>query len=319
MVLCDPPIESVRVEYFSPEQVRVQELAAPYGYLDFTPQRQQLIRRSGPTRRSMMADLCFYLSTSLGSLESNTLDAIRLVATKIVASHFVMQADFLREIMSDVELSAERMQDLAGFRIADAERQWSDAQTLRRRMTEYCEYLEANMLQLRVPFHEPDTSQVTDWKDITADFQYLYLRFKELRHRAEMINSSVTGLAGIAGNRQAMREQQLALKAAERSIREARSAKTLTFVGLIFIPLAYTASLFSMADPYKPGQDGFWIYFAMSVPLIIVVISGYHVLDYGYGADGSTWSFTNLGKGIAKLEIRPGVWRGLGSKREVEP
>lgn len=319
VILCDPPIESIRVDYSLPEQIRVQESIVPCGYLDFMPLQYQLERRSGPSRRSMMADLRFYLTTSPKELDLSPIDTVRLIATKIVASHYVMQADYLREIMNQLELSPERMEDQADIRIADAEEQWTDAQTLGRRMNQYCEYLEANMLQLRVPFREPDTSQVADWTDITADFQYLYLRFKGLRHRAEMINSSITGLTGIVGNRQAIREQQLALGAAERSIREARSAKALTFVGLIFIPLAYTSSLFSMGSPYGPGQDGFWLYFAISIPLIILVVSGYYVLDFGYGADGSSWSFTNLANRMANLEFRRKFKGGLESKRDIEP
>lgn len=253
-----------------------------------------------------MADLCFYLSTSSKELNLNTSDAVRLIVTKIVASHFVMHADFLREIMYDVELSAEHMQDLASFRVADVEGQWSDAQTLRRRVNEYCEYLESNMLQLRVPFREPDTSRVADWTDITANFQYLYLRFKELRRRAEMINSFCHRARRDSREPPAMREQQVALGAAERSIREARSARALTFVGLIFIPLAYTSSLLSMAAPYAPGQDSFWTYFAISLPLIVLVISAYCVLDFGYSSDGLNWSLANLGRRMPK----PGFqWR----------
>jgi hypothetical protein len=116
-----------------------------------------------------------------------------------------------------------------------------------------------------------------------------------------MLNMSITGLAGMAGNRQASEEQKLSLEATKRSIQEARSAKTLTMFGLVFIPLAYTASLFSMADPYGPGKDEFGSYFIVSFPLVTCVIAAYYVVDFGYTQDGKSWSFNNLVIALRKL------------------
>ncbi len=197
-------------------------------------------------------------------------------------------------------------------------------------MGEYCEDLESIMLQIGIPLQTPDTSscphlslpfsasptlaaspaassrtsldtydgtplcgpyQTRHWTDCTADYQYLLMRFRELRHRTECLNSAVTGLASISGNRQAYKEQQLALQTAKRSIREAKSNKAVTLLGLVFIPLAYTSQLFSMADPYGPAGQQFWIYFATALPLIVVVIGGFYVLDFGYTNDGTSWSF----------------------------
>ena len=300
LILCDPPIESIRIfDGGIQAQVSMPQPSFPCGYLDFTPLEHQMERKSGPPRTSMAADLTFYLRSVAPLLDLRTPACVTMLAAKIAASHFLMHAGYLREIMSAVEYKASNLAHLAGFHIAEVEAQWSDAQTLCRRMHEYIGYLEANMLQLRIPFAEPDTSRVSGWDDVSADFQYLALRFRDLRLRAEMISHSRAGLASIAGNRQGFREQQLALQAAERSIREARSARALTFVGLVFIPLAYTASLFSMADPYALGKEGFWVYFAISVPLIIFVISAYHLLDLGYSLDGSTWSVKNVWRRIA--------------------
>lgn len=133
-------------------------------------------------------------------------------------------------------------------------------------------------------------AELRQWLDSTVDYQFLLLRFRELRHRTECLNSAVTGLASITGNRQAYHEQQLALETARRSIREAKSSKAVTLLGLIFIPLAYTSSLFSMTEPFGPGGKRFWLYFATSAPLIIIVLAAYTALDAGYTDDGTSWS-----------------------------
>ena len=50
--------------------------------------------------------------------------------------------------------------------------------------------------------------------------------------------------------------------------------KVLTVLGLVFIPLAFTCGLLSMNDRYLPGTGLFWIYWAVALPLIILVFSG---------------------------------------------
>jgi hypothetical protein len=142
------------------------------------------------------------------------------------------------------------------------------------------------------------------WLDSSADFQFLLVRFRELRHRTECLNGAVTGLASITANRQACREQQLALEAARRSIREAKSSRAVTLLGLVFIPLAYTSSVFSMSTPYGPGEDKFWQYFAASAPLILVVLVAYYALDMGYADDGTGWSVETFLGSVRRVRRR---------------
>lgn len=112
-------------------------------------------------------------------------------------------------------------------------------------------------------------------------------RLPAAQQTAERVNASTTGLASILGSRQAFKEQQLSLHAAEKS-------RGLTFIGLIFIPLAFISSIFSMSEPYGPGGDMFWLYFAISLPVGLIVLAAYYVFDLGFQADGSGWSFMRI-------------------------
>jgi Mg2+ and Co2+ transporter CorA len=89
------------------------------------------------------------------------------------------------------------------------------------------------------------------------------MRFKEILDRARGLDTAINALAQMASNLQ--------------QLKEARSTKTLTVVGLVFIPLAYTASLFSMASPYGPGYSQFWLYFIISIPLAAIVYLAYRM------------------------------------------
>jgi len=64
-------------------------------------------------------------------------------------------------------------------------------------------------------------------------------------------NTSMTGLASIAGNRQALEES--------------KRVKRLNLLALLFIPLAYTSSLFSMQDNYALNKQKFWVYWVSAI------------------------------------------------------
>jgi len=234
----------------------------------------------------MLDDLCFYLQKHSAELTTPGADSVAIFAKKIVAAHYKQLSEYVRSLVSSAQFHMSRRDsiELDYFSMESVEAQWSDAQALERRMSEYCEDIEAIMLQCGIPLTEqPDVASCAvapvppatvpgypTWDDCTADFQVLRLRLRDVRQRAELLNAAITGLASMSGNRQALRE--------------AKSTRALTLVGLVFIPLAYTASLFSMPEPYGPGQERFWIYFAVSIPFIFSVLSLYAVVDMSYGS-----------------------------------
>ena len=266
---------------------------SPYntGYVDFMPHRDQIRSRSGPPRTSCLDDIIFYLRTHSSALDLTDPSSPRIFVEKIAASHYLKLAEFLQSTIEVVQFNLSRQRDLTSFAISAVEEQWSDVQAWERRIGEYKDDLEAIMLQLRIPFENPNPNHMTGWRDSAADYQFLCLRFKEIGQRAHNLNGSTATLAGLTGNRQAFKAQELSLEATERSIREAKSVKALTIMGAVFIPLAYTAALFSMSDPYRPGGKLFWVYFVISLPLIGLIVLGYYTLELGYADDRMHWSF----------------------------
>ncbi|VUC32577.1 unnamed protein product [Clonostachys rosea] len=70
----------------------------------------------------------------------------------------------------------------------------------------------------------------------------------------------------------AMATTMVQLQDSQRSILEAVNVKKLTLIAIIFIPLSWVSSLFSMSDGYAPGQANFWVYFAVAVPFAVLVV-----------------------------------------------
>lgn len=62
------------------------------------------------------------------------------------------------------------------------------------------------------------------------------------------------------------------LTEARRSIIEATNVRYLTYIALVFVPLTFASSLFSMTGDFLPGRGNFWIYAAVAVPLVVVVL-----------------------------------------------
>lgn len=254
--MADPPVKAVRTSHSGPD-IPVFD----YGnqrrlrYPDFIPQSGNS-NFLDPPRTSMLDDLCFYIQTHGTRLQIDGPELVYALSAKIIASHYTLLAEFIENIFLNTNFKMSRQANLSRFDTFVVESQWSDVHAYYILVWRFLSRLESIMLQLRVPFGEPDTSQHPAWTDIRVDFNTLHMKFRRLQQGVELLNASITGLASIAGNRQALTEQKLSLAATERSIREARSAKALTFVGLVFIPLAYMASLFSMSDPYGPGGGG---------------------------------------------------------------
>ncbi|CAI4218905.1 unnamed protein product [Parascedosporium putredinis] len=57
-----------------------------------------------------------------------------------------------------------------------------------------------------------------------------------------------------------------------RSILDAANIKRLSHIALVFVPLSWVASLFSMSDVYAPGSGRFWVYFATALPVLLLVL-----------------------------------------------
>lgn len=297
LVICDPPVTKVRAGEGGATFVK----ARPYqgGYVDFMPQARGGAKGAGPPRTAMLNDLVYYLRTEAQHVDlARAETSVGVFVRKLIASHYLKHSEHLRATLSYMQRGLSRKQDLTVLTMGQVEELWSDIQAWERRMGEYCEDLESIMLPLGIALSPPSLGKGTGgggsgslaWTDCTVDYQFLLTRMRALRHRTECLNSAITGLANIAGNRQAYKEQQLAVQEAKRSIREAKSTKAITLLGLFFIPLAYTSSLFSMTDDFAPGGQQFWVYWAASFPIVLLVLLGYYVLDWGYTDDGAAWS-----------------------------
>ena len=92
---------------------------------------------------------------------------------------------------------------------------------------------------------------------LTEDYKQIALRIDAYNHRVEALVSNATSLVQTMDSR--------------RSLTETTIISRLSYLALTFIPLTFVASFFSMKDSIAPGGKIFRLYFAVSIPLCILV------------------------------------------------
>lgn len=214
--------------------------------------------------------------------------SIALFPKKLVASHYCQLIGFVGHQTASMRSSGWAVQRKTQEEI-DAQNQvetnWSKF-----RCTDYMEALDTVMDQLSIPTYEEQyklrgeqhsphphprgLSRATtgnfdhgagaapwlvaddnDWRSSTPDFLFLHREFRLRRADYDRITTSIAALTGIIGGRL--------------GILEARTAKTLTLVAMLFAPPACVASIFSIDGVAGPEGALFWKYWAVAVPLTI--------------------------------------------------
>jgi hypothetical protein len=251
------------------------------GYVDFVPsQRLQpgvLPSKARHPHKSMLDDLVYYYEHNSHLLEEeewNVPSNSAVFLKKIVAVHYLQLADYIKAMLPSLELKLTTAW-------VEEQEQWKALGTISRRCGNYRDDIEDALLSLGYPLEMParQKKKLRNWKDCEIDYQYAYLRLKVLKQRADNLMTSMTGLASIAGNRQ--------------NLEEAKRVKRLNLLALLFIPLAYTSSLFSMQDEYAPNKPQFWVYWVCAIGVVMFTSVVTWVLDQALN-DAAEWTLDSF-------------------------
>ena len=94
---------------------------------------------------------------------------------------------------------------------------------------------------------------------LRQDFAFLADQAKSYSQHLNNMLPVVTSLISIVDTR--------------RSFAQTANITRLTFLALFFVPLTYISSLFSMNNAVAPGSQAFWVYFAVAIPLTVLVFA----------------------------------------------
>lgn len=290
IILCDPRVRAL-VHGTERKVVEVKDADHPDGavafqggFVDFVPHEDRPLKsKGGPPRTCLMDDFMYYFDTYAGQLDTTRPECASLLVKKLVAAHLHEFFSYMRGLVyHHAWLTQPRRQGFTEEDLRISEDHWGVAQGLSLRVTQYVEDVENNFVELGMSFDSTDAG-VADanstkdktgaytWQKYEADYRNVYQRLKDLQARADLLGQSLNGLASMAAYRLAQED--------------ASRAQGLTFVGLLFIPLAYVSGLFSMSDAYRPGSDLFWVYFAVSIPAVVLVLIAAYLSNRSFRRD----------------------------------
>ena len=283
VILCDPQLAELNIqpkEYnkntrsYTDLKISEQLMNSPFqnGYVDFVPTSSHLIATDKPKHphASMLRDLIYYIqhnSNLFTTDEWSNPSTSSVFVKKIVAAHYLQLVDYIKAMLPSLELRLTTAW-------VEEQEQWKSLQTISRRCGNYRDDIEDTLLSLGYPIETLDSARRLDWRDCQKDFQYIYFRLKILKERADTLMQSMTGLASIAGNRQ--------------NLEEAKRVKRLNLLALLFVPLAYTSSLFSMQDDYAPNKGSFWVYWVCALSVVALTVITTWILDSALN-DAAQW------------------------------
>ncbi|KAG8168346.1 hypothetical protein KVR01_001095 [Diaporthe batatas] len=279
VILCDPAPRTVRLNDDSDTLIDVKITAFEKGYHGFIPDEVRGSKLREPSHLSLLDDITYYFEhyvDVLGHLADPASAAI--FPRKVVASHYCQLLGFVSHQTASMRSSGWAAQRRTVQEINES----NQVETAWRQFKcpEYLEALGAVLDSLGIPQgHEPyeifDTRSAVevsskykarerpldddDWRSSVPDFLYLHREFRAHLADYARMTSSLAALNGMIGGRIA--------------ILEARTARSLTLVAMVFAPPACVASIFSI--PFDMfGQDGgprFWWYWVAAIPLTLVV------------------------------------------------
>lgn len=276
LILLDPPVgDVIRIGKGSPKKTK-ECPNTPYqgGYVDILPFSDIDTSEAGPSRNSPFDDILFYWSYAdrfpnlhFDILKDSPAECTSFILKKLIASNWMPLLVYFDVILDRLEYALAR----SDFEVlAGAEKHWSDVEFWHRRCRKSCDQLEQTLFDLRrnaqakhsMSISIPGTQasvplSATD--ECTSDFEYLYEQMLSLKERSQRLGSSLTNLIGIIQSK--------------RSSDEAHGVRILTLLGMLFVPLAFIATVFSMSGEYAPSGDRFWVYFATSLPMVGLVFA----------------------------------------------
>jgi Mg2+ and Co2+ transporter CorA len=115
-----------------------------------------------------------------------------------------------------------------------------------------------NLLSEFIDYWLQQESNKQPWSLIQKDIKHLQSQLEHFERSLEHIIPVATSMVQLLDSR--------------RWMLEAANVSRLTFIALVFVPLSWVASLFSMSENYSPGEENFWVYFATALPVLFLVL-----------------------------------------------
>ncbi|KAI9685017.1 MAG: hypothetical protein M1822_005409 [Bathelium mastoideum] len=207
---------------------------------------------------------------------------------KYVANLWVHQLDLVQSTIAQSEYFSEDYQAKADLGTSSEE--WrrtmlevhdatTDMNHLRRQMLHFEHHMTLNLERLGIVMgaERIDSSAPDAIQDAQKDFLHLYTRLRPFVARAMALDKTANDLASLHANFKSIQHSELGLKLS-------------VFASIVF-PATLVSSVLSMGNEFLPGQGKFWVFWAVSVPVVFSV-----AISLVFTQQMKTWLFVKVRK-----------------------
>ncbi|KAH7087693.1 hypothetical protein FB567DRAFT_415345, partial [Paraphoma chrysanthemicola] len=195
-------------------------------------------------------------------------------ALKIAAYNWTHLLELVLFTINQAEFVADLGRDPRHFDSDNASRNSSVfSQTDAFRLYKAIFYL--NVFRRRLGFYEDDldlalenlgyVSDDMDRFNLPSALRDAHLDFSTLSKRLKLFKSRVDNLTTTA-------DEIVNLRSAKKSLDDGDFNLRLAILAAIVFPVTLVAAIFGMSDTFKPGDGKFWIFWAVSLPLTVVMV-----------------------------------------------
>lgn len=245
-------LQSLDNENTTPITVKTQLFQG--GFEDFLDNTH---RKSGPLRSSPLETFIYYWSLQPPgfNLHCPTLFSLSYYALKIDVAEWKTYLELLYHCIQHYEYSPDAVILASIGHIETLTADINSLQRWGRRSTATAQKIRyvVEFLKYRVTKDEDKGSSAS----IRQDYEQIASDLDTYSRQLEAMVSVATSLVPAIDCR--------------RSLIETMNISRLTYLALIFIPLTFVSSLFSMNDKIAPGGKIFGLYFAIAIPVCILV------------------------------------------------
>jgi CorA-like Mg2+ transporter protein len=188
-----------------------------------------------------------------------------------IAQHWIVVLEYLNGVISELETELWKFEEMphrpSPSQIREVINQLrlilTNVNRWRRRVWWFSEDIKWNLEGLsnlaglqEIPKSE-EKNLTSRGGDVLSDFQFIHDKVDTCRERIESLLPVVFSI--------------FSLLEAQQSSRESKYGTWLAIVATVFLPLSLTAGIFSMAGSYAPNGSEFWIYWVVSIGLILLI------------------------------------------------
>lgn len=264
LILVDPPIGGtfIRDDGQENDRQRVSLHLRPFlgAYEDFMEPASVSESPEESTRRDgMFEDLQQYWTRERPAcfdLKNPSIQSLAYYALRIIAAEWVKYVAVMQYCIKQYEYNHDRLPALSLDRF---DKDLRELQSWRRR-TMVSQGKIKSVLRF-LSSRESTSSHKSKERELewlSGDFEHINSNIDTVGRRLESMLPVVMSFVQIAD--------------ARRSFAETADISRLTVLALIFVPLTFVSSLFSMNTENLPGRGDFWVYFAVAIPLTGLVV-----------------------------------------------